>query len=137
MILSAIMLNDVTSVNSWEFADSGQFTKGDTASVYFRLIDSTLDTSVRGFEPAGRRYIPATGATLQVVVNSIDDLKKITRIAVNPFPDDRSIWKLDFISSDTISGTANLQLTLTEGAVVRRGLVKNALRIQSQTGCVG
>lgn len=137
MILSARILNDVQGVNSFEAADVGEFTAGDQASVYLQLIDASLDKSLAGFKPSGRRYIPATGAVLQVVVTSIDDATKITRLAVNPYPtDDRSIWRIDFTSADLIQGTASLQLVLTEGAVVRRGLVKNALRIASQTGCV-
>lgn len=134
MLLSARFLNDVANVNSFEYAQVGQFTEGEATSIYFQLIDASLDGALKGFAPAGRRYIPATGATLSVVVNSIDDGKKITRVATNPFPDDRSIWKLDFLATDTISGTASLQLTLTEGAVVRKGLVKNGLRIASDTG---
>jgi len=135
MLLSARILNDVASVNSYEHAQAGEFTQGDAASVYFQLTDASLDGAIHGFNPSGRRYIPATGATLQVVVDNIDDGKKITRTATNPFPDDRSIWKLDFIASDTISGTCSMQLTLTEGLLIRRGLVKNALRISSPTGC--
>jgi hypothetical protein len=129
MLLSARFLNDVSSVNSFEVAQVGQFTKGEAASVYFQLVDLSVDGALKGFAPAGRRYIPATGATLSVVVNSIDNAKKITRVATNPFPDDRSIWKLDFLTTDTVSGTLSLQLTLTEGSVVRKGLVKNGLRI--------
>jgi len=136
MLLSARFLNDVANVNSFEYAQVGQFTEGEASSVYFQLIDASVDGALKGFSPAGRRYIPATGATLSVVVNSIDDSVKITRAATNPFPDDRSIWKLDFLSTDKITGTASLQLTLTEGAVIRKGLVKNGLRIASDTGCV-
>jgi hypothetical protein len=137
MLLSARFLNDVANVNSFEYAQVGQFTRGEAASVYFQLIDDSLDGALKGFAPSGRRYIPATGATLSVVVNSIDDAKKITRVATNPFPDDRSIWKLDFLTTDKIDGTATLQLTLTEGSVVRKGLVKNGLRIASDTGVCG
>lgn len=136
MLLSARFLNDVANVNSFENAQVGEFTQGEAASVYFQLIDASVDGPMKGFSPAGRRYIPATGATLSVVVNNIDDGVKITRVAVNPFPDDRSIWRLDFLTTDKISGTATLQLTLTEGSVVRKGLVKNGLRIASATGCI-
>jgi hypothetical protein len=136
MLLSARILNDVANVNNFEYAQVGQFTKGEASSVYFQLIDTTLDGALKGFEPSGRRYMPATGATLSVVVTSIDDAKRITRVATNPFPEDRSIWRLDFLSTDTIVGTASLQLTLTEGSVVRKGLVKNALRISTDVaGC--
>lgn len=135
MLLSARILRDCVSVNSFEYADSAQFTQGDTVDVYFQLIDSSLDTASENFIPAGRRYMPASGATLSVVVENIDDAKKITRTATQPFVNDSSIWKLSLISSDTISGTANLRLTLTEGPKVTRGLLKNAFRIQGNTNC--
>lgn len=133
MLLSARILNDVGNVNSFDIADVAEFTAGDPASVYFQLIDSSLDKSIDGFVPPGRRYMPAVGATLQVVVESLDDAKTITRFAIQPYSQDGSIWRLDFSASDTISGTANLRLRLTEGAVVRTGLVKNALRISSDS----
>jgi hypothetical protein len=131
MRLSARFLNDVTSVNSFEFAETSEFTLGDPADVYFQLIDSTLDKSINGFFPTGRRYIPVSGATLQCVAENIDITRKITRYATNPFADDRSIWKLSFLASDLLEGTCNLKLTLTEGSVVRTGIVVDGLRIQN------
>lgn len=135
MLLSARMLNDVNSVNSWENADSIQFTKGDVVDIYFVTIDASLDTASENFLPPGRRYVPAAGATLQVVIESIDDAKKITRYASQPFANDLSIWKVSILSSDIIEGTANLRLTLTETSKVTRGLLRNALRIQSDRNC--
>lgn len=129
MILGVRFLKDVASVNSYELAEVGEFTEGDVVSVYFQLIDTTLDKGNCGFNPAGRRYIPASGATLQCVVQNIDDSIKVTRFATNPFADDRSIWKLDFFATDKIRGTSNLKLTLTEGVNATRGLVQNGFRI--------
>ena len=133
MLLSARFLNDVANVNSFEHADVAEFTEGDAASVYFQLIDSSLDKAVDGYVPAGRRYVPATGSTLQVTVESLDDSKEIVRFATQPFAQDGSIWKLDFLVSDKIRGTANLRLKLTESGVVKSGLVKSGLRISSLT----
>lgn len=135
MLLSARPLKDVSSVNSWEVTDSFSFTKGDTVDVYFSLVDASLDTASENFLPPGRRYMPATGATLVAVVENLDDAIKITRTATQPFASDPSIWKISFLSSDTIEGTANLRLTLTEGAKVTKGLLKNAFRILSDSNC--
>lgn len=129
MVLGVRFLKDVASINSYEYAEVGEFTEGDVVSVYFQLIDITLDKAIQGFNPAGRRVVPATGATLQCVVQNIDDAVKVTRFASNPFPDDRSIWKLDFFATDKCRGTSNLKLALTEGANVTRGLVANGFRI--------
>jgi hypothetical protein len=135
MLLSARILKDCANVNNFEYSDSCQFTKGDVVDALFQLTDLTLDTSSENFLPPGRRYMPAVGATLQCVVESIDDVKTITRPAVQPFSNDGSIWKISFLSSDVIEGTANLRLTLTEGSKVTRGVLRNAFRINSLTNC--
>lgn len=133
MLLSARFLNDVANVNSFEHADVAEFTEGDPASVYFVLIDASLDKAIDGFMPSGRRYVPIAGATLQCTVESIDDDKQIVRFATQPFPQDGSIWRLDFLATDKIRGTANLRFKLTEGSIVRSGIVINGLRIHSLT----
>lgn len=133
MLLSARFLNDVAGVNSFEYAEVAEFTTGDAGSVYFQLIDSSLDKAVNGFVPAGRRYMPAAGATLQCTVESIDSAKTIVRSAVQPYAQDPSIWRLDFLSSDQIEGTANLRLRLTESGVTRTGVIKNGIRISSDS----
>ena len=133
MLLSARFLNDVANVNSFEYADVAEFTEGDPAAVYFQLIDASLDKPGEGFVPSGRRYVPASGATLQVTIESVDDAKEIVRTATQPVANDGSIWKVDFLATDKIRGTANMRLRLTEGAVIRSGLVKSGFRIHSLT----
>lgn len=133
MLLSALMLKDVQSVNSYEPDTELSWTEGDSLDVYFQLIDASLDRVTQGFWPEGRRYVPDTGATLSCVVENIDDAKKITRQAVQPFPNDGSIWRLNVLSSDTIRGTPQLRLTLTEGTKITRGLVRLALKIHPRS----
>lgn len=135
MLLSARILKDCANVNSFEYADSAQFTKGDVVDVFFQLIDSSLDTASENFIPPGRRYMPATGATVLATVENIDDAIKIVRPAVQAFATDGSIWKLSFFASDNIQGTANLRLVLTEGTKVTKGLLKNAFRIAADRNC--
>lgn len=129
MKLSARMIQNLTTVNNFGWTDQAQFTQGDTASVYFQLIDDTQDKAVKGFYPAGRRYVPAAGATLSVKLDNINDAIAITRAAFQPFPLDPSIWQVQVLATDTIVGTCALALTLTEGAVVTRGRVEAAVEI--------
>jgi hypothetical protein len=119
MILSAQMLDNVASVNSFEATEAVCFVESDPQDVYLQLVDLTKHF----------RYMPAAGATLQVVVDNIDDGKKITRFATQPFSQDPSIWKLTIMASDSVRGTVNLRLTLTEGSAIRRGQVQAALRV--------
>jgi hypothetical protein len=133
MLLSARMLNAVASVNIYEAVDNVQYNLGDTVRVYFQLTDASLDLASHGFSPAGRRYVPLTGATLQVVLLSIDDGKTVTRFATNAFPsDDRSMWYVDMIPSDTIAGTVELVLNLNESGKLTTGRAKAAILISTQ-----
>ncbi len=129
MKLSANILNDVGSVNSFVYTDTYRSTEGNACEVYFQLIDSTLNTATEGFSPPGRRYCPEEGATLQVTVGFIDDAKKIVRAATQPFSDP-SIWKLTILSSDHWRGSADLSLRLTEDDVITYGVVRGALSIE-------
>jgi hypothetical protein len=122
-------LEDVQTVNSFEYVDELEWTEGDALYVHFQLVDLNLDRSDQGFRPAGRRYVPAAGAFLTAVVESIDDAKTVTRLCVQPFPLDASIWRLQILSTDRIRGTPQLKLTLNEGGVITRGVAKFVIKI--------
>jgi hypothetical protein len=126
------MLDGVGSVNDFTYVDVVEFTQGDQVDVYFQLIDASKDKALQQFKPAGRRFMPAAGATLQVTLDNIDDDKKVTRAASQPFAGDPSIWKVSVLSTDVIRGTINLVLVLTESGKVTRGRAEAAISIDSQ-----
>lgn len=132
MRLACRFLTDVNSVNSYQYASACQFTQGDAMTVTIQLVDETADRSEQGFCPAGRRYVADTGATLQVIMTSLDDSKKITRTATAPYSGDQSIWQFQVLPTDKVVGTVGLVLILTEGLRVTRGTVKSALLIAPQ-----
>jgi hypothetical protein len=73
--------------------------------------------------------MPPATSILSATVDNINAARQVTRSCTNPFSNDLSIWKLSILSTDGIKGTSNLKLVLTEpGSVIKRGLVKNALR---------
>lgn len=132
MLLSARPLDNVIDVNTYEVVDHFEFTEGDAPSLYFQLLDLSKDKTERGFIPAGRRYIPAAGATLQVVLDNLDDLKVLTKVAVQPFSNDGSIWRIDIMSTDPVAaGTVRVKLALTEGTTTRRAVLDAAIRVRS------
>jgi hypothetical protein len=114
MQLSARFLNDVSGVNSFEIANQVEFFAGDNQTIYFQLVDASLDRPEQGFSPAGRRYMPASGSTLQVTFMSVDDAKKVVRMATQPFATDPSIWSVALLPSDPMKGTVSLKFVLTE-----------------------
>lgn len=114
MQLSARFLIDVSSVNSFENASQVEFSFGDDQVIYLQLVDASLDRPEQGFSPAGRRYMPATGATLKVTLGNINDAKKVVRFASQPFASDPSIWSIQLLGTDPVRGTVNMQLQLIE-----------------------
>jgi hypothetical protein len=127
------MLSSVGSVNDFEYVDEIEFTEGDAVRVYFQLIDAAKDKPLQQFKPAGRRYVPADGATLKVTLANIDDAKGVTeRVAVQPYPGDASIWYVDVAATDAVRGTVDMVLKLTEGVKVTRGKLPAALNVSNQ-----
>lgn len=124
MLLSARFLNQVASVNSFEYADNAQWTAGDTVTLYFQLADLTLDRPSGGYFPAGRRYMPASGATLNVTLANVDTAVQLVRAATQPYPTtDPSIWSVSVLATDLIRGTCDLVLNLREGSTLTSGRV--------------
>lgn len=133
MLLSARILNDVTTVNSFTYGQVHQMSQGEASDVYIQLIDANKNPPTEYFYPFGLRYVPASGATLQVQLASVDDGKTITRYASQPFPGDPSIWKLSLLATDPLVGTFAMKLTLNEGGSVKKGSLQQAVQIAGST----
>lgn len=133
MPLTVRILENLVNVNTYDYTNAHRMYAGTESSVYFQLVDPTKDRGDQGYKPEGRRYIPASGATMTVTLDSLDSSKKITdRTVVQPFPSsDPSIWQLELLTTDTIVGTTNLRFTLTEGSVVKCGRLEAALVIDA------
>lgn len=130
MLLSARILTDVSGVNSFSYANQAEWTAGDTVTLYLQLVDLTKDKALEGFVPGGRRFVPVSGATLRVTLTNIDDAKAITRSASQAYASlDGSIWAVSILASDTIQGTCDLVLALTQGGVVTTGRAPAAVAI--------
>lgn len=129
MILGARILTDVGNVNTFRCVQYAEFTEMESYNLYFQLMDLSKDTENK---PSGRRYMPATGAVLSVVIDNIDDARKITKTATQPFVNDPSIWSVNIVESDGLrAGTKALKLTLTEGSTISRGICKSVIRVSS------
>lgn len=134
MLLSLRALENVVNVNTFQHSTQLRFTEGDAPVLYFQLIDASTDLASQGFVPAGRRYVPAAGATLELTLNNIDDARRITRFATQPFANDLSIWALTLTTADKIRGTVNVKVKLTEGSTVRYGLAQALVLVDALDG---
>lgn len=117
MVLSARMLNGVADVNHFEVVQTLEAIQGDCPDIYFVLIDASVEKTK---DPSGRRYVAATGSTLQVTLRDINSSVTLTKYATQPFSGDLSIWKVTYdpVTDSTkwasLVGTYALKLTLTE-----------------------
>ncbi len=123
MILSCRFLIDVAGVNSFEITDTIEWFGGDVRNLDFQLVDISVDRAIQGFSPAGRRYMPAAGATMVVTLGSVNDANKVSRVATQPFATDSSIWRVPILATDPMKGTVSFKVTLTEGATVKTSTV--------------
>lgn len=134
MLLSADFLKDVCDVNSFEYASNMEWTENDVLTLTMQLMDASLDTASQGYFPPGRRYVPAAGSTLSVIIENIDDAKKITRLATQPYAQDGSVWQLQIFATDKIRGTPQIRLVLTEPSKTTYGIIKaGKVRVQPRT----
>ena len=121
------LLEGVFSENSFCEVASFEYVKGSQESLYFRL---TQEKSSICKDCDHVRYLPKStpAPTLTIKFDSIESERVVTKVATMPFPlDDRSIWKVDLIPTDTISGIASA--TLTEGSKITQISLKGRLFI--------
>jgi hypothetical protein len=117
MLLSARILNNVVDVNTFEVCMTLELTQGDAPTIYFALIDASVN---KHKDPHGQRYVAPSDATLKVVLQDINTAVTLTKYATRPFPGDQSIWSISFnpvtdaTSMASLLGTYALKLTLTE-----------------------
>lgn len=134
MRLEVKMLSRSSSVNALKYVSTVDFARGETLNLMFQLFDA--DTGIR--------YVPATGATLQVqipryleYVPTMQDEPTPTDYSLNqaatqPFPGDSSIWMTPLTAAQTAKMTSqNAKFVLTEGSTITIASVKYAIRVAS------
>jgi hypothetical protein len=128
MQLSLRLLDDVCDVNSFELASELAFTSGDPQDVYIQLVDATRARKTP--DSPAIRYMPAAGATLSLLFDSIDIDKQVTKVATQPFVD-TSIWTVSLTAQDAakLRGTVNMVFTLTIATRVVTGRLNAALTV--------
>jgi len=133
MRLDAQMLKNVVNVNQWEHANDVYIQEGQANDFYFQVMDRNKELA----QDCYMRYISqATVTTMTVTFSSIDDAKIITANAVQPFSDDKSIWKVSLTSSQT-PNSGSIQIKLTEDGVDKffnaRGVIQ--VNLLNNGGC--
>ena len=122
MLLGAVMLKAVQNVNSFQRSTQVTIRQANPTTLYFQLVD--LDQTDSFGQPL--RYIPASGSSVTVTLNSINSANVISRIAGQPYSDDRSIFSFNLLSTDRPS-SGNFDISLSEGGSIFTTSVANGL----------
>lgn len=127
MLLGAIMLKSVQNVNSFQRNTQTVIRQGNPTTIYFQLVD--LEQTDTYGQPL--RYVPASGASITATINSINSANVVSRLASQPYSsDDRSIWSLNILSSDS-PASGNFDIQLSESGVVTTTSIANGVIIWS------
>jgi hypothetical protein len=117
MKLTAHPLKNVTSVNYFDLAKVWQLTVdntvtppvGEQTSLYFQVYNEDQDL----------RYIPEGATTVTVTFPNLDPAKLFSVIASQPYNDDKSLFKIDLLSSMVpSSGAVRFSLTDNNGTKI-------------------
>ena len=128
-MLQLRMLDAVSSVNAFRHVTEISNAPGTPLSIYFQLVDTSQLLVQSALGPWINRYIPAAGSSMSVQFINLDSAKQFARVAVNPFADDRSIWRVNTLSTDPLLGTISLSVTLTESGVAKTIFAQAVLEI--------
>lgn len=123
-------LEDVNSENSFCEVDSFEYVNGSQQTLYFRLIQESSRKCGDCSGCENLRYLPKASPvpTLKIKFDSVESERIIEKVATMAYPnDDRSIWKVDMIPADNISGLASA--TLTEGSKITQISLKGRLMV--------
>lgn len=131
MRLSAKILENVSNVNHWNYANEAYVYEGQVNEMYIQLVDLSkaiyVDSIIGEVSDYPMRYI-SQGNTVSLtgIFPSIDDAQEFEITASQPYADDKSIWKLTFPSSN-LPKSGNFQLRITEDGVSKIFMVKASI----------
>ena len=132
MRLNAKILKNVAGVNNWAYANQASIQEGQANEIYFQIVDwdqiPGTDKSI-ALPDAPLRYIPQ-GAVISLSASfpSIDSAQEFSVVGTQPFPDDKSIWKVTLLSNQ-VPKSGNFKIKLVEDGSAKNILAKNALSV--------
>jgi hypothetical protein len=134
MRLGIKIIDPSSTLNQLKRIESLSIAPGETATLFFQLVDLS--------QQGAPRYVPQAGATVQVTLPRSTQVvpgtlansrtyvdPTISRAAANAFgADDRSVWMTPFTTTDTAAMISNaVQIVLTEGASVSIASLSRAI----------
>lgn len=136
MLDSAQLLTNVVNYNNFDIVGERRIREG----------NNPVDFHIRLFqEDLGIRYIPASGATLEITFLRADSIaedptdQSVTLPMTQPFTEDGSMWLVTLSNQDDLDAivTGGIRLVLTEGADIKTVFLGDSIikEPSSNTAC--
>jgi hypothetical protein len=128
MRLGGQVIESFCNINDFEYSSPLQINEGNATRVYLQLVDLNrkLCSDIDG--TCYLRYMPPSGSSLKVTIDSIDDSAVIEKNAVQ-VAGDASLFYFDIYANESL-GSGNLHLQLTEpGPVIKTGVINDAIAV--------
>lgn len=118
MKLSAKFLKNVSNINTFQYVNQWDISEGSANRLYFQIIDKLKDSL--------RFITQATTYSVSVTFLSIDSSSEITKVATQPFADDKSIWYID-LSASEVPNSGAVKFSITQDSVESKFKVEQAI----------
>lgn len=108
-----ILLDRVLDVNNFQPVNELHLIRGNQSTLYFQIVDwQSFKDCIESY----KRVMPQ-GANIEVKVTflDIDEAFTVERMASQPFPDDRSIWSVEVLSTDQLAPNSMMVSLLVDG----------------------
>lgn len=128
MRISAKPLKNYQNVNSFQQTTEWTIRKGEPNRLYLQLVDAEQD---------GLRYLPTDlSYSVSMTFPALNASNVIVKSAAQASALDNSIWYVDLSSTDN-AFTGSVQISVTEGSVVRNFSLTSSLNVEllSNGGC--
>lgn len=121
------LLENVKDFNTFSEVEQFEHVNGAQQDIYIRIVQVPAQA-----QPGDElnRWLPSASATLKFNFDNLDSALVISRSGIMVYPtDDRSIWKVTILATETINGALTVDLTdggLTETLTLDGRLIASA-----------
>lgn len=132
MRLNAKILKNVANINQWEYTDSAHVQEGQINEIYFQLVDFDKIHAAeksKALPDFPLRYIPQGSiVSASVIFPDINPEVEFSAIAAQPFPDDKSIFKV-VLAPSQVPNSGSIRIILIEDGNEKSFILKNAIKV--------
>jgi len=134
MRLGGMILENYQNSNNFKYVTEKVWNTGNPDKLCIQLVDLNKKIADCVENELFLRYMPESGASLNIILGNLDSEKRIKRAATQDSVDP-SIWCIDIYPTDEITGSI-IHLELTEGNNIFTGKINNAFIVVAEDNSI-